>query len=289
MPNSAFRPLTPRVGDLGYVATPPPTLTPTVSLTFANEFGVAQLCGFSEYSSPTVPPKKYTRRTFSGTLVFSHYTALGCILGNRDCNAVSDVWTGVMDYAPGVSCDTPGGTGVRTRTGQGACGSVVTNATSIDGGIYAPIFSYPTTQTTKALTGTGCLAYGVESFLVIGTPTAQEVISIEDTEAAALARASVAEDDSPVAYREARGAGDFSFGFSSVTFQVNCEGLTAGQNYHVEVNLLTEVYGGGSPVESQREYDFMAPGTTYSFEDTVAMPASGVQVTVQDDPTIVQT
>jgi len=79
-------PYAPRVVSLNYVAFPidnnaligsvPPD--GTVSILCRNRAGTATLCGFSEFTTPSTPPKKYKTNTNSGKILI-------CIHGEPDC------------------------------------------------------------------------------------------------------------------------------------------------------------------------------------------------------------
>ena len=110
------------------------------------------------------------------------------------------------------------------------------------------------------------------------------VLSSEDTPEDALARATPVPGVSGVAAYEPRGAGVFAFDYSEVTkITLNFTDLKVGKNYAATVDLTTEDYGGGSPVVTQRSYNFTASATTHQIVDNTAVTAAyGKQVTVSN-------
>lgn len=61
------------------------------------------LCGFSEYSSPSSPPKKYKVQTISGEAAGCYRTGV-CGQAGGFGNANRSVFTGASSYNPAVSC-----------------------------------------------------------------------------------------------------------------------------------------------------------------------------------------
>lgn len=143
-----------------------------------------------------------------------------------------------------------------------------------------PVYTEVTTERVQRLTdGLGC---------VVGIPFAGpastcgnglviELLSDEDTEAEAIARATPSIGTAAVAFYEARTG--FTFEYQTVTLDFDLVSLSVGENYTITVNITTEDYGGGNAVASQLSYPFNAPSSTYSFSQEIAAE-KGKQITV---------
>jgi hypothetical protein len=110
--------------------------------------------------------------------------------------------------------------------------------------------------------------------------TVNSTLSDEDTENDAIARATgTTPGTSCTAAHQTRGAGVFTFNFVAVAYDFACTGLTPGKNYRITYSLLTETYGGGSPVTTTNTLDFTASGASETISDSLDCPA-GKQVTI---------
>lgn len=124
--------------------------------------------------------------------------------------------------------------------------------------------SDPPTQTLRETYGLGCVnnpnAFGARSIKALGL--VQESLTVEDTEDMAINRATPVLGLLNVAYYEPRVSG-FEFLWQKTTATMHCTGLVTGQDYHVQLAVLTEDYGGGSPVDSFVDIYFTATGATH--------------------------
>jgi hypothetical protein len=142
----------------------------------------------------------------------------------------------------------------------------------------------PATGVTKTFDGDSysevhdevCQSIAPNSIRNIGTIL--QDLTNEDTEEDAIARAAKTPGSSCTAYRELRGAGDFTGAFSDVTITLNATGLVIGRDYEIQVTVTEEDYGGGNAVASVRSYPFTASSGDYSVQDTL-VPAQGKQLT----------
>lgn len=245
---------------------------PGVALDCSSDAGSAILCGFSEYASPSLPPKKYRRNTALGSNSSSLYADNICTVpavpASDTCNH-----NGYIQYNP-ATC-------VPTTVGGYTCVSGTFGGVSTDLGAsncFKMVTKTPTQQSAVA-TNTCCPP---------GPPFEKQTnfglvltLTDEDTELDAMARASLTPGSSCTASIEPRGAGDFVFNFVAVAYDINCSDLVAGHNYIATVDLVEETYGGGSPVTTQVNYPFTASGSTHMISDVIVCP-SGKQVTVQN-------
>lgn len=213
--------------------------------------GTATLCGFSEYTGASTPPKKYLTKTFSGTADFATH------VGGTNCTVVScsfsDTWTGAVSY-DSSTCSTSG-TGTQTRAGT--CGNDgVTNDTSIE--IYTSgIFTYSKTATTNTAVPSTCV-----SNTKALSSSVTETLGTEDTEANAITRFQAANafgswinsgatgcTGTPpsccIAKYESRTSG-FSFAYADAEARVVATGLTPSTGYTAKIELYRRAYGTGS-------------------------------------------
>ncbi len=275
------------LSNMGFdVTTDVATLTVlAVALTggaFTSESGSATLVGFSEFVSPSTPPKKYRHKATTGELNRCHY-------GNAtDCaNQVNVV--GSDRITGGLTCQYDATTGALSSTGGrsiyvgATCPAtpLVNTATDCGWGMVASSqlgLTVTPTQQTEYVIGQ-CI---LDDFYSHITTDRQNTISDEDTEDDAIARATPSgSGSSAMSKRETRGAGDFTLTWQDSTFGATAANLVNGVDYEVTLDLLTETYGGGSGVTTQLVYPFTASGST----EPISIPipcAPGKQVTASN-------
>lgn len=245
-----------------------------ISLVCTSKSGVATLIGYSEYTTPTVPPIKFLRQSQGGGYHIVRYSG-ACVTPNGDTSDC--VWAGACFYDPL--------TGLLTSEGTQDCGGgPVTNCGNLGSDFIGPPNLVITRLKRQAVVVGSCfpsVGFGDYKYTVANQYTE---LSVEDTEAYAIYRASGTPGSLATASTEVRGAGDFSFNFVSVNFELPCVFLIPGVSYRATVELVEENYGGGSPSTSTREYVFIASGPTYVILDMINCPP-GKQITVQT-PTI---
>lgn len=253
-----------------------------VSMSCASASGEATLCGFSEWL-PSTPPKKYLTLTSSGGI--KQCASLNTSLCDGATRTVSFFSRdGVLQYDPS-DCS------VNTVT-KDQLEDVFSDCTPDP---TTPVATYPLLQRTttpianrtKTFDGDSyfelcdetCELNGLDSLRNFGSIT--QTLTNEDTESDAIARASTTPGTSCTAYRESRGADDFTFLFQDVEFTITCTGLINGLHYTVTAEVLEENYGGGSPVITTRTYNFYPSGSSHVITD-VLTPSSGKQLTVSN-------
>lgn len=250
--------------------------SPKVRLECTSESGSATLCGFSEFSSPSTPPKKYRKRTASGTASASYSR------GVADCSLASCAWvdgfSGSKIYDP-LTC-LVSGSNIATRVGTCGNDGVSTTDTLCDnyGALVAMTCTTSPTNITMSNAG-GCHITAGDS-LKYTAVTAVMNLTDEDTENDAIARATgTTPGASCTAAHQPRGAGVFTFNFVAVAYDFACTGLITGKTYRLTYTLLTETYGGGGGVTTTHTLDFTASGASEAISDSLDC-ASGKQVTI---------
>lgn len=263
---------------------------PVVTASYDSEAGTATLIGFSEYTTPSTPPKKYRIQTLGGFWKTCNWIdPLSTVCAGNPNDIDREVYSGTYSY----DALTGATTNAQLRQyGRDALSGGPTMPCSTDpafdsSGQPLPTFTptytafavLVTTPTSKTWT------YPTTCFQPSGTFSRRNdgevtcVLSDEDTEDDAIVRAAKTSGTSNQAYRETRGAGDFTFLFRDVDVTLDLINLHVGLSYQVTIDLNTENYGGGGSVVTQRTYNFTAAASTHQITDSVAA-ASGKQVTV---------
>lgn len=259
-----------------------PCLDPgSMVVTMDSQLREATLCGFSEFTDVSTPPKKYRRKSFTGTAantqtvdcnggapIHSHQTHSGsCVYDAETCVVTSDaIYENYLGGTPE--------TAVFVGSGPIPCGSY-----------YSPLvcFVIETFRISGTFTGTAvCCPFFTDNLGNVSYhyATGQQTITLseEDLEEDAIARATpVSGSPDNLAAYEPRTA--FTFDYQTVAIDFDFTDLSTGQDYRVTLPLTTENYGGGSPVVTSNIYDFTAPGPTHSFSDLI-VAERGKQVTV---------
>jgi hypothetical protein len=259
--------------------------SPLVSLETTSEEGSGTLVGFSEFNGQaSSPPKKYLRLASSGNTTICYRTGASCssayFLQDSYSFDVADVVydpnTGLANTVPLFHWVRSSSTCAFQQSGSAlAAGNVTQRSNLTETG--NSIVITPTTYTRESL-GT-CVPSGPNYYTLHGTT--QQVLSEEDTEEAAILRASTTPGTSATAARELRGAGVFTFDFILVAYDLICTDLVNGISYQISYDLNTEDYGGGNSVVTSHTINFVASGTSYPYEGLLS-PALGKQVTIQN-------
>lgn len=214
--------------------------------------GIAELCGYSEYVTPSVPPRKFRRKTMGGSLTLSAAPPSCLKFGT---------WTGVFSgdcwFDPVTCVHHPDArmtvTGICFNcTGEPGAGTYVQCGLPGFGGLNPPAEAQLSRVTSNPSPGLPCW-----------TGTVSEVLTEEDTEGDAMERAAgdsvpwiLAETCAQVSsYVANRGAGQFQFGFRQAQFGISLAGLVVGQTYDFTVKFGERVYGTNDPYQYLgREY-----------------------------------
>jgi hypothetical protein len=209
------------------------------SLTCQSKTGFATLCGFSEFTNASDPPKKYKILTASGSLRQRTYG-----IGDFTCagGTLSDVtinYSGSGIYTPlPTSCPSPD------------CSSLV-NANC--GAAQNPSCSTQSnTATTSSAIGNGCVCQtSGRGYNVTGTWT--NSLSSEDTEDDAANRAASAisswsdcSGGSSAYLTDRTGTGSFTFGFRNIQIKANWTAVI-GKTYNVQINFARRLLGTSDP------------------------------------------
>lgn len=270
-------------------------LTPQISsFEIITHVRTANLVGWEEFTSPSVPPKKYLTKVCSGQVVASYYTP-------SDCSGSATGWTGerftgqtsfdpntgspidgVSRYAPGsgsqpfpVTWGSP--TTVTDMNFPGketnpclTCVSTPFHRYALGNGACDTGFSFPAPQKVGAI---DC--------------SLEEILLSEDTEAAAFIRAPIVDtsyvDTTPVfvEVQGPRGAGEFSRTAGNMDYEFNLTDLLVGAKYLFVLGIITEPYGGGSQVTSEITTEFVATATTKQITGNLA-PLEGERITIDN-------
>lgn len=208
--------------------------------------GVYELCGFTEFANPSLPPKKYRLKTWSGHVHFG--TCYSAEFGGADrwelpCHLIED----------------------------GTCngGKIVQQFPACDAWIssYGEHYYVETkTKTVRTNTAVG-VQYGcTPNYAEPAAGYKRETLSMEDTEAAAIARAvkagtwsEWAEGGACCAWRPYRPAGTFSGSFQQAELKIVVKG---GINEVVKVKVIFEQtpLAGGRSVKAEEQYELYCDG-----------------------------
>lgn len=281
-PGGASKPASPAVNHGGNWS-PDPTIsvnengnwfpagcTAPLSIQYRSRTGTATLCGFSEYTAPSVPPKKYLTQTASG----DYFKCQSDLSGSKR------ELTGSYTFDP-TTCGQANTQNLEQWLGPnpGDChtGPFFSNAvmpmlfTAVD--LDVPNATVTTSATSVKWDGNGFVGSS-------GTETGElkRVLSDEDTDENAIDRAVPPGDyttpGSQVAFRTVRGAGQFSFSFVEVDWRIELRGLQPGETYNLLVTYGRRVDGSGDPfVEFATDtFSNVAAGGD-EFTDWQAMPS----------------
>jgi hypothetical protein len=221
--------------------------------------GSATLCGNSEYTTPSTPPKKYLKRELSGSMTVKSWNSGVCGVGALQAGTCIVQLSGVNSFSP-----TAGGCGSETigataTTEGGGGGGPSTNPCSSIGNVFcalscngAEVTTINKTRRTRKLTfvggGTGCVG-GCE----VAGDEATEQLSDEDTEQTAMARSAAAWSDwQPLGFCcagiELRTSG-FTFGFQKAEQRITLSG-PPGRLVNIDVPYSRVPYGSTGAAES---------------------------------------
>lgn len=282
-------PLTLRVVGIDYRAIPLPGqyefeaypyAQPTAAMSCVSRSGTAALIGFDEFTSPSTPPKRYRKKTCSGGWRFA--TWLNCPPVTPECagnTTTHSDYAGYFEY----NAITGALTSTGAYTGQFGCNGAMFSGSLTTAGCTSPedcSWSLFVSQTLRQNGDKGaCCPSTPPTFATVVYANQADSLSVEDTETDAIARASVTTGSSCLAATEARGAGDFSFVFTTVAYDILCSSLLRNRRYRLTYDLLTEDYGGGNAVIEPITFLFRADATTNHFVGLL-VAASGKQISI---------
>lgn len=208
--------------------------------------GIAALCGWPEFGTPSSPPKAYRVGTMTGTVSGNLYDLPDCtILDHSDSCTFSSVCsydkaTCAQSSSGGTQCEVNGGD---LPPSPPSCGLLVGTCN----------YSLAVTKVQQKLTPTGvcCGPEGSEYRKASGSQTF--TLSQEDTEADAIDRIlagphGIWSDFGPSAQCEAQyqeRTSGFNFGYIEAKYKITAYGLVSFSDYSAKVTLYRRPYGVG--------------------------------------------
>lgn len=225
--------------------TSPCCCIPSCSLQYQTKSATATLCGYSEFASPSVPPKKYLTLSQSGGYQFDFSTDSTC--SHASGPAIICNWAGACNYDANTCINNIGGT---VDCGSGPtpyCGLAADDPGRVT-------VSSPTNQHWDP---TGACFYNGTGWGRYSSLTVQVNLTNEDTEDNAITRANaaIATWDSCIAidpsycsaYKTVRGAGQFTLTYRTAQYRIYTTRNTPGQHYSVVINLQRKLHGTSDP------------------------------------------
>ena len=215
----------------------------------------ATLCGFSEYTSPTVPPKKYRKQTLAGAQLNCIFTGGACV---TIFQSSEDVYTGTYAYNATTCAETNGqnyGNAFHSGTSCSAGQAITSNA-----GVAKDLTGWPNntidgTLVTDAISKTwsyagSCLGSGGLRNKHSGGPLTA-ILNDEDLEQDAILRADVplswGANSTCSAYIITRGAGSFTFGYKHGQVRLNLTLAVIGHTYDIKISTGRRIQGSAGP------------------------------------------
>lgn len=226
--------------------------------------GTASLCGYSEYTDPSTPPKKYRKRTLSGTAVGRIFDTAGC--SDLNCTA-TDTWSGDCTYDSENCAIVENGTFVRSATG-GDCGTGFSSPACDIGDPFFGDSEVLTATTRQIISDLACYAIaGGKYFRRPSQSSRTETLSVEDTDDDAITRllasanfsnyvaaVNCVSSECCLAEYEQRTT-EFNFTYTEANYQMTLSNLSPESEYCVIVDIWRAPYGSANyaPFET-REY-----------------------------------
>lgn len=231
--------------DPGEPFTPGDASTPGATVAYESRLrgGTAEVVGFSEFTSPSTPAKKYLTISFSGAMTAYNHSGTTCTGGllNTQVDTIAANSKCVFNPNTGTVTNTTSVTSVQTPGST----STYTLAATIIGSNAG--MGYVLTATTETRTGSGaCVIIGGGSSTYSGITNV--VLSGEDTDSAAITRllagaggtfgswGTVASFPAAAADYDARTTG-FTFDYQQTQLRANYTGMPAGWPFKVRVRI----------------------------------------------------
>lgn len=221
---------------------------------FRTRGGVAKLCGLPEYITPSLPPKKYRRETFSGQINRDLYYDPNYASSLNHCSyydrSETIKATGALIFSKSDCKSTD--TRSDFSAGGWSCENLVQTRTRFSfvnkGGCCSPYFVGP--------------AWGSQ-----GSGAIVRTLSEEDTEYDAMARVKTSWSSWKLwsagtdccSFIERRGAGQFDFSFQKAELRITVKGA-ANFVVKVEVMLAQTPQGGGTTLIGRELYEVYCDG-----------------------------
>lgn len=246
----------------------------------ATRSGSYALCGYDEYTTPSVPPKRYLRKNFGGKNTVKQYTGPGCS-GPLLAGTCIVSPSGSNHYAPtSAGCGTVNVGGSANVQGGASTGTVpvtsITNAfCAFDCGAKESTMTRTTLTIRATLMGGGTACSGT---CEAGGDSMTETLSSEDTEQNAIDRSTaIWSDYSPsgggcCSGMEARSAGIFVGTYYESKLKIIVRG-TKGALANIDVPFSRVPYGGTPTSESWVDTFQVAFGDTGEAQLDVTIPS----------------
>ena len=209
-------------------------------ITYESRSGSGSLIGWTEYTSPSLPPKAYRKKIYTGTNFVD-------VFADTNCQAFqytrSAVYSGVAAFDPSNPTPTLISSGRVDKDWPSPSGYDVTN----DNVHYDPYngnFSRVFTRTTVTAVAAGTCDGEASGYVwapghsIRSRGGATATLDDEDTDEDAIARANASATigTSGIAFKTSRGAGVYTFSFCDVTAKIDCTGLCEG-DYELLVTI----------------------------------------------------
>ena len=262
---------------------PPPIGDESVTLSTVSQSSVPVLIGYSEFVSPSTPPKKYLNNAGFGD--YDYFVVPTSQCGN--CSAVveraSVYWGGTASYHPLTGVGTP----VQYLLGRSyspSCDpvpmspggySMLTSAP--DPNIFQPDVVTPTFRSYKIYSA--CHEYYPGNSVMCDNRGLHQTLSVEDTEVNAIVRAVPTPGTSAVALRTARTTG-FSFDLTTVEATLHCSNLDASLRYRVSYDVKETNLTTAETTLTPNAVDVPAFSTSYDLDAVTLSPPSGFSLEV---------
>lgn len=223
--------------------------------------GTATLCGVSEFTAPSSPPKKYRTQTISGMMTICFFSGTPCLVAATDGQGYR--WSGAYTYSA-TTCATTNGMVEAHFPGDGTpaiCGvSAVSDGSTTPGQPFQPVYG-PGYATIVETPTTQTWTYGGSCTALVGFPpnstktgTAVVTLSNPDTDADAIARFQAgtpygawAPCATPatccLAGFQQRTA--FTFGYADAQYRIAAAGVTPSRAVCAAIDIYRRPYGVG--------------------------------------------
>lgn len=231
----------------------------------------AALCGYSEFTDATVPPKKYLTKICAGQVLASYHTP-------TDCTGPVTAWTGQKysgqtSFDPNTCTEVPGVSESIYPPTAAPFDPVNWGAPSIVADMNFPgkeataCLDCTTTRIYRFAVGNDscdtCYSFPAPQKVAPEDCMLSETLANEDTEAAAWARSTTTYGTLNTASKHmVRTGGEFDFGETSVEYTISLDQLLAGITYTIRLSFSIVPIGGGDTVNTTEDITVFATGTT---------------------------
>ena len=257
--------------------------TGVCGLVYQARSGTGTLCGYAEYTSPSVPPRKYRTQTLTGYEAYcSSSQTAACPLTTFQ-SVSSHNYSGSNKYDASTCAQTNtqndtvyAGSYIACGAGTFSSSNALAAAWQLANNVYAlgcgPAgFCQTLTQTKNTWTSQGCNGTVLHSAMSDGTAYSQLSDEDQDIDAAKRASGSFASctyttPASCSSYATARGAGQFTFTFRYAQMRLNCSALSIGHFYTISIDLVSRTQGTSNAFTyyGSITVQFTATDTTYN-------------------------